>query len=79
MVNSDKGITNLHVPNDVIIDASMPAIIRNGGKGWAADGSESDVKCVIPDSTYAAVYDEAIRFCIANGAFNPATPAHCTK
>ena len=73
MVNSDKGITNLHVPNDVIIDASMPAIIRNGGKGWAADGSESDIKCVIPDSSYAAVYDEAIRFCIANGAFNPAT------
>ena len=73
MVNSDKGITNLHVPNDVIIDASMPAIIRNGGKGWAADGSESDIKCVIPDSSYAAVYDETIKFCVANGAFDPAT------
>ncbi len=73
MVNSDKGITNLHVPNDVIIDASMPAIIRNGGKGWAPDGSESDIKCVIPDSSYAAVYDETIKFCIAHGAFNPAT------
>ena len=73
MVNSDKGITNLHVPNDVIIDASMPAIIRNGGKGWAADGSQSDIKCVIPDSSYAAVYDETIKFCVANGAFDPAT------
>ncbi|HBX27470.1 MAG TPA: NADP-dependent isocitrate dehydrogenase [Gammaproteobacteria bacterium] len=73
MVNSDKGITNLHVPNDVIIDASMPAIIRNGGKGWASDGSESDIKCVIPDSSYAAVYDETIKFCVEHGAFNPAT------
>ncbi|HAN80853.1 MAG TPA: NADP-dependent isocitrate dehydrogenase, partial [Gammaproteobacteria bacterium] len=73
MVNSDKGITNLHVPNDVIIDASMPAIIRNGGKGWASDGSESDIKCVIPDSSYAAVYDETIKFCVAHGAFNPVT------
>ena len=73
MVNSDKGITNLHVPNDVIIDASMPAIIRNGGKGWAADGSEADIKCVIPDSSYAGVYDETIRFCIEHGEFNPAT------
>ena len=73
MVNSDKRITNLHVPNDVIIDASMPAIIRNGGKGWASDGSESDIKCVIPDSSYAAVYDETIKFCVAHGAFNPVT------
>ena len=73
MVNSDKGITNLHVPNDVIIDASMPAIIRNGGKGWAADGSEADIKCVIPDSSYAGVYDETIKFCIEHGEFNPAT------
>ena len=64
MVNSDKGITNLHVPNDVIIDASMPAIIRNGGKGWAPDGSEGDIKCIIPDSSYAAVYDETIKFCV---------------
>lgn len=73
MVNSDKGITNLHVPNDIIIDASMPAIIRNGGKGWAADGSEADIKCVIPDSSYAGVYDETIKFCISNGAFDPST------
>ncbi|MFZ8870850.1 MAG: NADP-dependent isocitrate dehydrogenase, partial [Litorivicinaceae bacterium] len=73
MVNSDKGITNLHAPNDVIIDASMPAIIRNGGKGWAADGSEADIKCVIPDSCYAGIYDETIKFCISHGEFNPAT------
>ena len=73
MVNSDKGITNLHVPNDVIIDASMPSIIRNGGKGWAANGSEADIKCVIPDSCYAGIYDETIKFCISHGEFNPAT------
>jgi len=73
MVNSDKGITNLHVPSDVIIDASMPAIIRGGGKGWGPDGSEGDTKCVIPDSSYAGVYDETIKFCIENGAFDPVT------
>ena len=73
MVNPDKSITNLHVPNDVIIDASMPSIIRNGGKGWAADGSEADIKCVIPDSCYAGIYDETIKFCISHGEFNPAT------
>ena len=73
MVNSVKGITNLHVPNDVIIDASMPSIIRNGGKGWAANGSEADIKCVIPDSCYAGIYDETIKFCISHGEFNPAT------
>ncbi|MDH4228509.1 MAG: NADP-dependent isocitrate dehydrogenase [Nitrospirota bacterium] len=73
MVNSDKGITNLHVPSDVIIDASMPALIRGGGKGWGADGKEYDTKCVIPDSSYAGVYDETIKFCKQNGAFNPAT------
>ncbi|MBF0358511.1 MAG: NADP-dependent isocitrate dehydrogenase [Magnetococcales bacterium] len=73
MVNSDKGITNLHVPSDIIIDASMPAVIRGGGKGWGPDGSEQDTKCVIPDHSYAGVYAETINFCIANGAFDPAT------
>jgi isocitrate dehydrogenase len=73
MVNSDKGISNLHVPSDVIIDASMPAVIRGGGKGWAPDGTEGDCLCVIPDSSYAGVYDETVKFCAANGAFNPAT------
>jgi len=73
MVNSDKGITNLHVPSDVIIDASMPALIRAGGKGWGPDGNEADTVCVIPDNAYAPVYDEAIKFCKANGALNPAT------
>ncbi len=72
MVNSDKGITNLHVPSDVIIDASMPALIRGGGKGWGPDGAEGDTKCVIPDNSYAPVYDETIKFCIENGAFDPA-------
>ncbi|MBL6930926.1 MAG: NADP-dependent isocitrate dehydrogenase [Rhodospirillales bacterium] len=73
MVNSDKGLTNLHVSSDVIVDASMPAIIRAGGKGWGPDGSEADTKCVIPDSSYAGVYDETIKFCIKNGAFDPTT------
>ena len=73
MVNSDKGITNLHVPSDVIIDASMPALIRAGGKGWGPDGKEADTNCVIPDSSYAAVYDEAIKDCKANGAIDPST------
>ena len=73
MVNSDKGITNLHVPSDVIIDASMPAMIRGGGQGWGPDGNPRDTKAVIPDSSYAAVYDETIEFCKKNGAFNPAT------
>lgn len=73
MVNSDKGITNLHVPSDVIIDASIPALIRAGGKGWGPDGKEHDTNCVIPDSSYAAVYDEAIKDCKANGALDPAT------
>ncbi|HEB80126.1 MAG TPA: NADP-dependent isocitrate dehydrogenase [Rhodospirillales bacterium] len=73
MVNSDKGVTNLHVPSDVIIDASMPVIIRGGGKGWGPDGKEHDTKCVIPDNSYAGVYDETINFCKENGAFNPAT------
>jgi isocitrate dehydrogenase len=73
MVNSDKGITNLHVPSDVIIDASMPALIRGGGKGWGPDNKEHDAVCVIPDSSYATVYDEAIRFFKENGKLDPAT------
>ena len=73
MVNSDKGITNLHVPSDVIIDASMPALIRAGGKGWGPDGNEADAVCVIPDNSYAPVYDETISFFKANGKLNPAT------
>ncbi|MFQ5508925.1 MAG: NADP-dependent isocitrate dehydrogenase [Leptospirillia bacterium] len=73
MVDSDKGITNLHVPSDVIVDASMPALIRGGGKGWGPDGKEADTKCVIPDHSYAGVYDETIKFCIKNGAFDPTT------
>jgi isocitrate dehydrogenase len=73
MVDSDRGITNLHVPSDVIIDASMPALIRAGGKGWGPDGKEADTNCVIPDNSYAPVYDEAIKFFKANGKLNPAT------
>ena len=73
MVNSDKGITNLHVPSNVIIDASLPPIIRDGGKAWGPDGKAHDVKAVIPDSSYAVIYDETIKFCIENGAFDPAT------
>ncbi len=73
MVNSDKGITNLHVPSDVIIDASMPAMIRGGGKMWNSAGNEQDAKAVIPDRCYAGVYDETIKFCIENGAFDPST------
>ncbi len=73
MVNSDRGITNLHVPSDVIIDASMPALIRAGGKGWGPDGKEADTNCVIPDSSYAPVYDEAVRYFKETGAFDPRT------
>ncbi len=73
MVNSDKGITNLHVPSDVIIDASMPAAIRNSGRMWGADGKLHDTKFVIPDSSYAGVYREVIEFCKKNGAFDPTT------
>ncbi len=71
MVNSNRGITNLHVPSDVIIDASMPALIRAGGKGWGPDGQEHDTKCVIPDSCYAPVYAATIDFCREHGAFDP--------
>ena len=73
MVNSDKGITNLHVPSDVIIDASMPAMIRGGGKMWNAQGAEQDCLAVIPDSSYAGVYQATIDFCKANGALDPKT------
>ncbi|RBI71206.1 NADP-dependent isocitrate dehydrogenase [Roseovarius sp. TE539] len=73
MVDSDKGITNLHVPSDVIIDASMPALIRGGGKGWGPDNKEHDAVCVIPDSSYAPVYDETIKFFKENGKLDPAT------
>ena len=73
MVNSDKGITNLHVPSDVIIDASMPAAIRSSGQMWGPDGNLHDTLFVIPDSSYAGVYQEVIKFCKENGAFNPAT------
>ncbi len=73
MVNSDKGITNLHVPSDVIIDASMPSAIRTSGKMWDASGNLKDMKAVIPDRSYAGVYQETIDFCKKNGAFDPAT------
>ncbi|SOE21196.1 isocitrate dehydrogenase [Spirosomataceae bacterium TFI 002] len=73
MVNSDKGITNLHVPSDIIIDASMPAMIRTSGKMWNADGKAEDAKAVIPDSSYAGVYEVVIDFCKKNGAFDPTT------
>ena len=73
MVDSDRGITNLHVPSDVIIDASMPALIRSGGKGWGPDNKEHDAVCIIPDSSYAPVYDESIKFFKANGKLDPAT------
>lgn len=73
MVNSDKGITNLHVPSDVIIDASMPAMIRTSGKMWNAEGNPQDTKAVIPDSSYAGVYQTTIEFCQKNGAFDPTT------
>ncbi|SHJ63153.1 isocitrate dehydrogenase [Tessaracoccus bendigoensis DSM 12906] len=73
MVNSDKGITNLHVPSDVIVDASMPAMIRQSGHMWGRDGQEADTLAVIPDSSYAGVYQAVIEDCIASGAFDPRT------
>ena len=73
MVNSDKGITNLHVPSDVIIDASIPALIRAGGKGWGPDGKAADTNCVIPDSSYAPVYDESVSYFKETGALDPRT------
>ncbi|WP_203143351.1 NADP-dependent isocitrate dehydrogenase [Marinobacter mangrovi] len=71
MVDSVKGITNLHVPSDVIVDASMPAMIRNSGKMWARDGKLKDTKAVMPESTYATIYQEVINFCKTHGAFDP--------
>ncbi|MGB0240627.1 MAG: NADP-dependent isocitrate dehydrogenase [Verrucomicrobiales bacterium] len=73
MVNSDKGITNLHVPSDVIIDASMPAMIRTSGQMWNKDGNQQDTLAVIPDSSYAGVYAATVDFCKENGAFDPTT------
>ncbi|MFT4633547.1 MAG: isocitrate dehydrogenase [Candidatus Azotimanducaceae bacterium] len=73
MVDSDRGITNLHVPSDVIVDASMPAAIRESGKMWAPDGSLQDMKAVIPDRCYAGVFQETIEHCRAHGAFDPTT------
>lgn len=73
MVDSDRGITNLHVPSDVIVDASMPAAIRTSGQMWGPDGQLHDMKAIIPDRCYAGVYQEVVDFCKANGAFDPAT------
>ncbi|MFT4684993.1 MAG: isocitrate dehydrogenase, partial [Flavobacteriales bacterium] len=73
MVNSDKGITNLHVTSDIIIDASMPAMIRNSGQMWNKDGNSQDTKAVIPDSSYASIYQTTIDFCKKHGAFDPTT------
>lgn len=73
MVDDARGITNLHVPSDVIVDASMPSLIRNGGKGWGPDGEPADTLAVIPDSSYAGVYQAVIEDCKKNGAFDPAT------
>ncbi len=73
MVDSVKGITNLHIPSDVIVDASMPAMIRSSGKMWGKDGNLKDTKAVMPESTYARIYQEMINFCKTNGAFDPTT------
>lgn len=73
MVDSDKGITNLHVPSDVIIDASMPAMIRSSGKMWNKEGKLQDTKCLIPDRSYAGIYAETVDFCREHGAFDPST------
>ncbi|MGH2906500.1 MAG: NADP-dependent isocitrate dehydrogenase [Solirubrobacterales bacterium] len=73
MVDSDRGITNLHAPSDVIVDASMPALIRASGQGWDAAGAQQDTKCVIPDSSYAALYAETVEHCKKHGAFDPTT------
>ncbi|EPX82583.1 Isocitrate dehydrogenase [Salipiger mucosus DSM 16094] len=73
MVNSSKGITNLHVPSDVIIDASMPAVIRDGGKGWGPDDAQHDTNCVIPDNSYAPVYDETVKYFQETGKLDPTT------
>merc|ERR1719499_2357282 len=77
MVDSDHGITNLHVPSDIIIDNSMPTAIRAGGKMWDPDGKEADFKAVIPDRCYAGVFHEVVEFCKQNGAFDPKTMGAC--
>ncbi len=77
MVDSDKGITNLHVPSDIIVDASMPAMIRSSGKMWNSDGGQQDTNAIIPDSSYASLYQETIDFHKENGAFDPATMGTC--
>ena len=79
MVDSDKGITNLHVPSDVIIDASMPAAIRASGQMWNKDGNQQDTNFVIPDRCYAGIYQETISFCKENGEFDPATMGGCKR
>jgi hypothetical protein len=79
MVNSDKGITNLHVPSDIIIDASMPPVIRDSGKMWGPDGKLADTKCVIPDSSHAPVYHEVVEFRKKHGAFDPKTMARAER
>src|SRR5688500_9654828 len=73
MVDSDKGITSLHVPSDIIVDASMPAMIRSSGHMWGPDGKEADTLAVLPDSSYAGIYQVVLDDCRANGAFDPAT------
>ena len=73
MVDSDKGITNLHVPSDVIVDASMPAMIRTSGHMWGPDGEEADTLAVIPDSSYAGIYQVVIDDCREHGAYDPST------
>src|SRR3546814_2426276 len=75
MVNSDKGITNLHVPSDIIVDASMPAMIRDSGRMWNADGELQDTKALIPDRSYAGIYQLVVADCKANDAFDPSTMA----
>ncbi len=77
MVDSVKGISNLHAPNDVIVDASMPAMIRLGGKMWGADGRPKDTKAIMPESTFARIYQEIISFCKTHGAFDPTTMGTC--
>ena len=73
MVDSDKGITNLRVPSDIIVDASMAALVRNGGKMWGPDGKQHDTLAIIPDRCYAGIYQSAIDFCRQHGAFDPTT------
>ncbi|MGV2990107.1 NADP-dependent isocitrate dehydrogenase [Vibrio sp. E150_011] len=73
MVDSDRGITNLHVPSDIIVDASMPAMLRSSGQMWGPDGKQQDTKALIPDRSYASIYQAVIDFCIENGAFDPTT------